>query len=204
MCAGCEDRKPNSVKPNTAAAPPPIPGYHLAFHSKPISVENRREAQQSQQVSTCPIQHVQPTTFSLRVGGGDTCNHRTAQATPHAPYSLPMFTAIPDRQGVASKRANDCQICCEGEETGWGRGTPAGEVGRVGRKTSIERYSALGEWRRERSGIENRHEMHPILVELPRTEALEKMMLVSAQSGLNQYSCVSQVVLSIILSSASL
>jgi hypothetical protein len=127
-----------------------------------------------------------------RVGGGDTCNHRTAQATPHAPYSLPIFTASPDRQGVASKRANDCQtqVCCEGEETGWGRGTPAGEVGRVGRKATIERYSALGECRRERSGIERRHEMHPILLELPRTEALEKMMLVSPQSGISIHVCL--------------
>ena len=179
MCVGCEDRKPNSVKPNTAPSSPPIPGYHLVFHSKPISVENRREAQQ--RVS---IQHVQPNTSSIRVGGGDTFNHRTAQETPHAPYSLPIFTASPDRQGVASKRANDCQICCEGEETGWGRGTPAREVGRLGRKASIERYSGLGEWRRERYGIESRHEMHPILLELPLREALEKMVLVSAQSGL--------------------
>jgi len=200
MCAGCEDRKTNSVKPNTAPTPPPIPGYHLAFHSKPISarVENRRDSQQ--RVSTCPIQHVQPTTSSLRVGGGDTCNHRTAQATPHAPYSLPMPIASPDsrtscrlpasRQGVASKRANDCRIGCEGEETGWGRGTPAGEVGRVGRKASIEKHSALGECRRERPGIDSRHEMHPILLELPRTEALEKMMLVSAQSGISIHVCL--------------
>ena len=169
MCAGCEDRKPNSVKSNTAPAPPPIPGYHLAFHSKPI-------VQNQQWVSTRPIQHVQQTTSSLRVAGGDTCSHLTAQVTPQAPYSLPTSTPSPDsRQGV---------------RTGWGRGTPGGEVGRVGRKASIERYSALGEWRRERSGIERRHEMHPILLELPRTEALEKMMLVSPQSGISIHVCL--------------
>ena len=80
-----------------------------------------------------------------------------------------------------------------------GGGTPVGEDGNVGRKASIERHSALGKWRRERPGIESRHEMHPILLELPRTEALEKMMLVSAQSGL-----IWMFVLSIILSSGSL
>ena len=78
-----------------------------------------------------------------------------------------------------SVHANECQIGCEGEETGWGGGTNGGEEGRVGRKIfSIEWYSALNHRRGE----------HPGSV---RTDSsLEKMMLVSAQSGISIRMCL--------------
>ena len=132
-----------------------------------------------QRVSTCPIQHAKPTTSAESLGGGDICNHRTAQRAGIAPYSQSMSTGSPDsRQGVAPKRANDCQIGCEGEQTGWGGGTRAGEEGRIARKVfSIEWYSALKQRRGEGPGS-------------VRTDSsLEKMMLVSAQSGISVCMC---------------
>jgi hypothetical protein len=131
--------------------------------------------------STCPIQHAKSTTSAESLGGGHRHTH-PSHSHPHcgiAPYSQSMSTGSPDsRQGVAPKRANDCQIGCEGEQTGWGGGTRAGEEGRIARKVfSIEWYSALNQSRGERPGS-------------VRTDSsLEKMMLVSAQSGISVCMC---------------